>query len=339
MKQFLASTAILAITAGFAAAEVKITGSARMGLIDDFGDGNVQFTSRVRVNFALSGETDTGLSFGASVRADQSGQGNTENDDSVVFVSGAFGKLSMGDVDGAGAAAVGQVDGVGLTGLSDLNEIYFLGTGGSGLLLDAGFFLANPPAPEVNGDTSMLYEYSTGGLSLYFSATQASYTFEEPCCTWSDTQTLGAGAAYTMDAYRFSVAYERWSGDREGVVTTASIDNLALGADATFGAVTVKARYSKGGSEFGGADFQDHKQAALSATYAADALSFTAYASDVTFEVSGVEAYNRQAFGLGATYDLGGGASAVAGVAKRQETIGGTEEDDTAFDMGLSFSF
>ena len=131
MKQFLASTAILALTAGFAAAEVNISGSARMGLIDDFGDVGVLMTSRVRVNFDMSGQTDTGLSFGASVRADQSGQGNTANNDSTVFVSGVFGKLSMGDVDGAATAAVGHVDGVGLTGLGDLNESMFIGNGGA----------------------------------------------------------------------------------------------------------------------------------------------------------------------------------------------------------------
>eukprot|EP00611_Tribonema_gayanum_P014162 TRINITY_DN25450_c0_g1_i1.p3 TRINITY_DN25450_c0_g1~~TRINITY_DN25450_c0_g1_i1.p3 ORF type:complete len:119 (-),score=13.59 TRINITY_DN25450_c0_g1_i1:4-360(-) len=113
MKLLLATTAALAMTAGMASAEISLSGSARMGIIDDFGDVGPVFSSRVRIVFTASGETDTGLSFGASMRADQNG-GNadgTANDDSTVFISGSFGKLTMGDVDGAAAAAVGQVDG------------------------------------------------------------------------------------------------------------------------------------------------------------------------------------------------------------------------------------
>ncbi len=135
MKHLLATTAIL-LTAGIASAEVTTTGTARMGIVDGF-DSDAAFSSRFRVIFTASGESDTGFAFGATVRNDQSGVGNEANNDSSVYISGSFGKLSMGDVDGAAAAAVGQVSGVGYTGLSDLNEIaYLLG----------------------NEDTSILYE-------------------------------------------------------------------------------------------------------------------------------------------------------------------------------------
>ena len=83
-----------------------------------------------------------GLSFGGSFRAaDVVGGGALENaaDLSVsnskatndgkagsVFLSGAFGKITMGDNDGAAQQSVGQVDGVGYTGNGDLNEIAYI---------------------------------------------------------------------------------------------------------------------------------------------------------------------------------------------------------------------
>ena len=112
MKKVLLATSALAMMAGAASAEIALSGSARMGLIyaDDGTDSSTAFSSRVRIVFTASGETDSGLSFGASMRADQFGgndndgsngsSGNTgdTNGDSTVFISGSFGKLTMGEV-------------------------------------------------------------------------------------------------------------------------------------------------------------------------------------------------------------------------------------------------
>ena len=76
-----------------------------MGVVSMAG-ADAAFTSRVRIGFAASGESDNGLTFGASVRND---------------------KLAMGDVSGAADAIVGQVSGVGFTGLGSNNEIGYLG--------------------------------------------------------------------------------------------------------------------------------------------------------------------------------------------------------------------
>ena len=183
MKKVLLATSVLAMTAGFASAEVTVSGTARMGVIADFGDADPAFTSRVRIIFTASGETDSGLSFGATVRNDQSGVGNTENGDSVVYISGAFGKLSMGDVDGAANAAVGHVDGVGLTGLGDLNESTFLANGGNDLDADGDITGSN----EVE-DPSALYTYSAGDLNLYISSTKRPTTLISPMRWASSTR-------------------------------------------------------------------------------------------------------------------------------------------------------
>ena len=69
MKKLLIATSALVALTGAASAEVALTGDGRMGLVWD-GD-NAQFSSRVRARFNLSGETDSGLSFGGSFRVDQ----------------------------------------------------------------------------------------------------------------------------------------------------------------------------------------------------------------------------------------------------------------------------
>ena len=310
MKKVLLATSVLAMTAGFASAEVTVSGTARMGVIADFGDADPAFTSRVRIIFTASGETDSGLSFGATVRNDQSGVGNTENGDSVVYISGAFGKLSMGDVDGAAAAAVGQVDPVGLTGLSDLNEIaYLLG----------------------NEDTSALYEYSTGSIGLYFSA--------QPN---DGNSNFGVGANYTMGDYKFGIGYENvedgstpGGGWPDKIGFGASWPNgatqVVLGADATFGAVTAKARFARYDEDniTGGMD-----QAALSVTYTADALAVTGFYSNFR-GTDGYDGDDADFYGVGASYDLGGGATVVGGYSSADYGAG----SDDAFDLGLSFSF
>jgi len=310
MKKVLLATSVLAMTAGFASAEVTVSGTARMGVIADFGDADPAFTSRVRIIFTASGETDSGLSFGATVRNDQSGVGNTENGDSVVYISGAFGKLSMGDVDGAAAAAVGQVDGVGLTGLSDLNEIaYILG----------------------NEDTSALYEYSTGSIGLYFSA--------QPN---DGNSNFGVGANYTMGDYKFGIGYEKvedgstpGSGWPDKIGFGAFWPNgatqVVLGADATFGAVTAKVRFARYDEDNTDAGMD---QAALSVTYTADALAVTGFYSNFR-GTDGYEGDDADFYGVGASYDLGGGATVVGGYSSADYGAG----SDDAFDLGLSFSF
>ena len=122
----LLATTALTLSAGVAAADVSLSGDARMGLIYDGDD--IQLTSRARVSFTLSGETDSGLAFGASFRADNAGaaNGNTAMTGGNVFISGDFGRLAMGDVAGAARAAVGDLHGVGLTGLNDHNEMQYL---------------------------------------------------------------------------------------------------------------------------------------------------------------------------------------------------------------------
>jgi outer membrane protein OmpU len=303
MKSLLASTALLAMSATIAAAEVTLSGDARMGLIRDFGSDETAFTSRARVKFTLSGESDGGLSFGASFRADNAGDA-ASGEAGEVFISGAFGKLSMGDVDGAGAAAVGHVDGVGLTGLGDLNEVLYIANGGTDFQGGAG----------TSDDPSALYEYSAGDFTGYISATNPT----------GDVDAYAVGGKYVTGNYTLSLALERADLD----VFDITIDHVVLGATATLGAATLKVVYGQASID----GLPDMDQLALSIGYTADALTVTAFYKD-NEDLNATPLGGIEAYGLGASYDLGGGASVVGGYVS-DETA-----DDDAFDLGLSFEF
>ena len=296
MKKILLATTLLAATTGFAAAEVTLSGDARMGIISNFDnaataaidESDLQFTSRARVKFTLSGSTDGGLEFGASFRADNAA-GAASGTAGSVFISGAFGKLSMGDVDDAANSAVGQVSGVGLTGLGDLNEVSYIGGG---------------------NDPTALYEYSTGDLTIYASVTNPTI----PTSPATSTVAYSVAAKYALGDYTVALGYE----DND-----AGSTHIIAGATATFGAATVKAIY---GAADGGAI--DGDQYAISVDYKADALTVTAFYSN-----KDLLAITQEAYGLGASYDLGGGASFVGGYSHNE-----TSNQD-AFDLGVSMSF
>jgi outer membrane protein OmpU len=326
MKKLLLATTMLVGTAGFAAAEVTLSGDARMGIIDDFGDADIAFTSRARVSFNMSGETDGGLAFGASFRADNA-EGASGGTAGSVFISGSFGKLSMGDVDGAALAATGHVSGVGLTGLGDLNESVYIGNGGSDDTTDS------TPSDSVTGDPSVLYEYSAGALSFYLSASNPGFSSTDdinpgPGVFLVDTegQAYGAGVSYSMGDYTVGMGYEQLTVDVAGV-EVLNLDHITLGGSATFGGFTLKAVYGMADGEVLFSDFEGD-QWAISADYSMDALTMTAFYNDSEELPNG-----REAWGLGGSYDLGGGASVVGGYVSNE-----TANDD-AYDIGVSFSF
>jgi outer membrane protein OmpU len=363
MKKLLLATSILAGTAGLAAAEITLSGDARMGFLDDFvytdADDDVGFTSRARVAFTFSGETDGGLSFGASFRADNSSNAANGTAGSV-FLSGSFGKISMGDVDGAALAAVGHVDGVGLTGLSDLNESAFIGNGGLGDddLTDLESLSTDATNIGLTGDPSVLYEYTTGNIGLFVGVTNPGFeaAFDTDGDGADDIGTDGVawsiGANYTTDAYKFGIGYEDIDVDLDdtagGAVGNLSADHLYLGADATFGAFTGKVRWgtaSIDATDAAGVALPeaptDFDQWSLSGTYAMDAISVTGFYADKQFEnAAGANVLTRESIGLGASYDLGGGAKVIGGIVDSEITNGAAASaSDTSFDFGVSFSF
>jgi len=331
MKKILLATTMLVAGASIAAAEVTLSGSARMGIISNFDntlttnvdESDIEFTSRARVVFNLSGESDSGLSFGASFRADNAAAANT-GDAGSVFISGAFGKLSMGDVDGAAQMATGHVAGVGLTGLGDLNESTFLGAG------------------DGATDPTALYEYAAGDFTFYLSATNPTTTILTTApatpapgapfaaATITDTVAIALGAKYTFGDYTVGLGYEKLEGKIDAAPAAADdtdVDHIVLKASANVAGFDVQGLIGQADGTLNGAVLNNAKQYAASVSYTTGALTGSVFYTDDS-DLGGTTAY-----GLGGSYDLGGGASVVGGLVKNHDA------DTEAFDLGVNFSF
>jgi outer membrane protein OmpU len=353
MKKVLLATTMLVAGASIAAAEVTVSGDARMGIV---GGGNddpataqkedaTAFTSRARVSFGLTAESDSGLAFGASFRADNAA-GAAAGTAGSVFISGAFGKLSMGDVDGAAQAATGNVAGVGLTGLGDLNESTFIGAGGLNVVTQAFAAAGQTANPNETGDPTLLYEYSAGAFTGYFSITNPADITTGGAGALntlsSNAEAIAVGAKYTFGDYTIGVGHEQVKGyvnAGPGAAPVPAVDNTNLkhtvvSVSGTIAGLTVKGVYGKASGTLAGnniiAPGLNGKQYAASATYTSGALSGTVFYTDDSGIAGGTAGY-----GIGGSYDLGGGAKAVGGVSKSK--VNGP--DVTRFDVGVSLSF
>jgi outer membrane protein OmpU len=240
MKKILLATTVLVGTAGFASAEVTLSGNGRMGITyvetAAAGDKETSFNSRVRASVSMSASTDGGLEFGGSFGIHDAGAaaGGTEGS---VFISGAFGKLTMGGTDSAAQNAVGQLAGVGYAGNGDHNEIGYL----------------------TSGDKEMaLYSYSASGFTGYVSVGQPD----------NAADTFSVGAAYSTDAFGVALGYE----DSDSAGTASDATQTSVSASATFSGVTAKAIYMT--RDTAGFDPESY---GLSATYAMDAVSVTGF--------------------------------------------------------------
>lgn len=341
MKKILLATSILAGTVGFASAEVTVSGTARMGVVYDgaLANNETSFTSRARVEFALSGESDSGLSFGASFRADNAVGANAGTAGSV-FVSGAFGRLSMGDVDGAAELATGDLEAVGLTGLGDFNEMTYLSNGSDGVRPTArfeysagGFTVAvSHTNPGAAGKVAALgASYSANGFSFGAGVERQEATAAVAAVAGLCAQDSGPGLFF-FDNIVPTVNGSCAAGQVQlsgapGAAAVGALTHYTLSAGYTMGAVAVKASYGNLEVKNVAGNLEQY---GLSAAYTMDAVSLTAFARrDFAAD---------QHIGIGAAYDLGGGARLVAGLVNTNFDAAGAD-NRTQADLGLSFAF
>jgi outer membrane protein OmpU len=177
MKKILLATTMLAGFAGAASAEMALSGSAIMGV--GFDESDSYSIMETYVTFTGSGETDGGLSFGmSSTLATYETQGDFENDGTSVFISGAFGKLTMGSVDEADKVA----------GLSDI-----------GL---AGLGVDDVAETDVgDGSHNVNYTYSADAFSVSVSTDMDA------------TEAYAVGGKYTFGDYYVGAGYNYYYGD------------------------------------------------------------------------------------------------------------------------------
>jgi outer membrane protein OmpU len=332
MKNILIATTALVATAGIAHAEVAVSGSAKAGLIYNSESlTKTRLLSKANVAFDASGETDGGLQFGFNTNhLVENNGGAVINDDTTVFMSGAFGKLSFG--------AVAEADEV--AGLSDI--------GWDGLAVDD---VAEAFVGDEFGDFDQFggqghnvnYTYATGPVSFSISGQLATGHATD------NTDSYAAGVKYSFGTGYVGLGYADHNEGIGATKNTAKVVSLFGGVNVNN--IKVSALYSDASINLAGA--KESAQAyGINAAYTMDALTLSFGASKSNFSATtgltkgAVTALDGTAYGIGASYDLGGGATVSGGIASVKsvgdENIGNIavpNARETRADFGVSFSF
>ncbi|SDY31307.1 outer membrane protein OmpU [Jannaschia faecimaris] len=329
MKNVLfASTALVAF-AGAASAEITLTGNAEMGIFnndalvgDDVAvevnvvDGETSFHTDLDITFTMSGETDGGLTFGATIDLDESGNGENfefpgRQGGETIFLSGAFGTLTAGDTDGA-------VDWA-------LTEVAFnSGSLGDDETVHAGFNGNNGLDGLWDGQV-VRYDYSFGDFGVALSAELA----EDRIANSSDV--LGIGFRYNLDLSGTTVGLGL--GYQGSEIAGTDVSALGMSANASFGngfaaglsymkyenhipnaiadgaftaaaIAAVPLAANTGGRILTPGNDVDH--IGVGVGYTTGAISASLNYGEYDFDAAGVD--DIKGYGLTVGYDLGGGA-------------------------------
>ena len=303
MKKILfASAAALALTGGTATAQnITFSGDARMGVVyNSTLAQTTMFSSRARMTIRMMRTTDSGMEVGAQFRVDQGGQaiGNAGMTGGTVFIDGEFGRLTMGDIAGAVQGVVGNLPNIGYSELRQGPQ-----------------WLSNNTA----GRTSARYQYSFDGFTVMLSSDQL---------TPSGGNGMAAiGVSYEFDGIKVSLGHETGrSTFNLGTVFSAGdrVSHTMLGVEADIDMVSLKAVY---GEARNSSTATKASQYGVSAQGTFDATTVTAY-------------YMRRLntsrnFGIGASYNLGGGAH-LRGAVNRSR-LGGVSTNTADFGITMSF--
>jgi len=376
MKNVLfASTALAALAIGGAASAQGVTlfGDARLGLgynIDNDGGLNgeedLRAVSRVRFGVNMAGETDSGITFGASVRADNAsgGQGGSNGQTAGnVFVSGDWGTITFGDTAGADENWVGDVPGnLSLTGLGDLQETFYISNGGSFGTDSANNFASNP-----NARPTIRYDFDIAGFGISVSSNRdltdvvvgAGYAGEFANGTWN----VGLGYNnYKSFRTISSASAEQVCVDENDFVVT-DCDGAAADSLIGIGTIDVTSTVPKGeqwsasvggtwgnfglGLVYTNADSKSNSSVdgakfstgGIGGTFGWEAFTVGAYYVNILEADRGLsDRDGDDTYGLTAAYDLGGGAQVATGIAQGFEPTDGGDRGTVA-DFGIKMSF
>jgi outer membrane protein OmpU len=281
-RHLLIATTALVATAGVAVADVKVSGYGRFGAMYDDATKDTTTRSRLRLQFDASTETDGGLTLAVRQRFQAEENAVNAGGNGARFSASAGGlTVAMGNITGAIEAAPNL----------------YLPTKSAGVGLEGNFFAHLAPSTVSNGiggwtayssagagaTDGVEVIYSMNGIGVHAHSTAVSY---------------GVGANYKISDYTVALAYEEWnSGARDG-------DNILFASvGGKIGALNAALSMAQTETAAGA----DAQKFTLQGAYSVnDALSVYGYVS--TEDNSAGEAY-----GLGASYALGGGASVEAG--------------------------
>ncbi|MDJ0824989.1 MAG: porin [Rhodobacter sp.] len=327
MKKVLFATTALVASAGIASAQgVEVTGYAEMGIFggEDATGASIetQFHTDIDVTFTMSGETDNGLTFGASIDLDESDGTDTVctvlpctvNGDSdafdadrqggeSVFLSGNFGTITMGDTDGAFDWALTEAI-IGGAIQDDHEHAGYSGNAG----LDG-----------IHDGQVARYDYSFGDFAFAVSA-----EIDDAGAAGASTA-FGIGGRYSGDLG--GVGLGVGLGYQTGETGGTQFDIIGISLDATFdNGIQAILNYSDLDG-YGGND--SHMGVAFG--YSMDALTI-AVNYGVFDRTVGAD---NEGYGLIVNYDLGGGAEVQFGYGHSDRA--GTTQD--TFSLGVAMTF
>ncbi|MBR9764294.1 MAG: porin [Rhodobacteraceae bacterium] len=276
MKKILFATTALVVTAGAAAADITISGSANMGVKYDESlvGGETFLYNELDFGINASSTTDSGIEFGASIDLDASMTDDTATQDPgsfdpEVYISSGGLTLTVGTVDPAtdpfGMGDIG-FDGI---GVDDIGE-----------------------GAATKSDANVFVEYAMGDYT--FSASADGTTGDDWAVAFQGS----------VSGLGFGVAYEE----------TAGVDNTWVDLSYGFGDVTVGAFYVASTDD--GYGFE---------------VAYSAGDLTVNFAYSKNDGTDADAYGVGASYDLGSGLAVAGGV--------GDIDGATKADFGVTMSF
>ena len=260
--------------------------------------GSTRIEKRMTIDMVGTTETSSGITFGAKlrIRSNEPTAGQGIAGARVYMQTGGF-ELAMGNIDGAIESMPNLYSpSVGLTGL-----------GWQGLVtntVDQGAFNWDSYSSTGNGAEGIEAIYTAGAFTAHISYADADLS------TGASAQKRGAAyGAYTFNDWTVALGVQQSS--------VVGEDKVVL---------TVGGKVGDYGVGFGFADNDGTKKIALNGSATFGATTVSAYVA----KDDSVGATDT-AFGLGASYDLGG-ASVVGGVER-----GST--GNTRADLGVSFSF
>ena len=315
MKKVLFATTALIATAGFANADVSLSGSAEMGLVGGDAAGAVtQFHQDIEVTFSLSGETDNGLSFGASIQLDEAAWTSTADDGgTAVFISGAMGTLTLGDTDGGFDWAMAEVP-TGSGSIAD-NETSHSGWNG------------NAGLDGTHDGQVLRYNHTLGGVGF-----AVSVELDDTSGATQGDAIIGLGVKYSLGDVGIGFGYQ--TGQDTGAAPRGDITVAGLSLAYSMGNVSMGANFSQKDLS---TDADEETHMAVGVSYAMDALTLGVNYGQ--YDNAGyVAGADRAGYGFSAGYDLGGGAKALFGYETTSKHETNASEDST-WSLGLSMSF
>jgi outer membrane protein OmpU len=313
MKKVLLASSALMMVAGAAMADVKISGSGRAGLVyfENSGlDNDTQVSYRLRFNVDASKETDSGVKFGGRIRFQDNTRGQASFSGAYVYAESSGFRVEVGNSNTAYDSAalmynseIGYLD----RSFGDPNGSYFSFSSGG----------------VPTGYVGVYASYSVGDFNVQASVVNPDQF--APVGTVQDNE-FGMSASYKTGPVTLSAAF---------VTNGAAIngnDNYFVGAEyAINDAANVGLQYFDNGDTNGALPGDNGKQVTLYGNYKlTNGVTVAGYIAN-NDELGNFPGGQDTAYGIGASYDLGG--ATVAG-AIHQGYSG-----NTTADVGVKFSF